>query len=72
MRDGILSIADNGIGIDHESLRNIFDFAHRGQKSQGYGVGLYISRLVCDYQGWGLELEPDPDGGVIARVRFSG
>ena len=70
MRDGVMSIADNGIGIDHESLGNIFEFAHRGQNSQGYGVGLYISRLVCDYQGWDLELVPNPQGGIIARVRF--
>lgn len=70
MQEGILTITDNGIGIDDESLENIFDFAHRGQNSQGYGVGLYISRLVCDYQGWDLELVPNPAGGTIARIRF--
>jgi len=71
MQDSVLAIADNGIGIDEDSLRHIFDFGYRGQNSQGYGVGLYISKLICDYQGWGLELAPNPEGGIIARIRFS-
>lgn len=70
MRDGVLSIADSGIGIDPESLQRIFDFGFRGQKSQGYGIGLYISRLVAEYQGWTLALEPNPGGGIVARVDF--
>ncbi len=67
----ILSITDNGIGIDSEDLQHIFDFKFRGQHSQGYGVGLYISKLICDYQGWSLDLVPNPLGGIIARVNFA-
>jgi len=70
MKPPFLSITDDGIGIDNESLRRIFDFAYRGHDSQGYGIGLYISRLICDYQGWSLELAPNPTGGIIARVKF--
>ena len=65
-----LSIEDNGIGIPTEDLQHIFDFTWRGQHSQGYGVGLYISRLVCDHQGWGLELIPGKEGGTVARIAF--
>jgi len=71
MQAPILSITDNGIGISSEELEHIFDFGFRGQNSQGYGVGLYISRLICDYQGWSLELLPNPQGGTIARVNFA-
>lgn len=70
MQDQVLTIADNGIGIDEDSLRRIFDFGYRGHDSQGYGVGLYISKLICDYQSWGLELVPNPQGGIIARIDF--
>jgi len=72
MQDSQLSITDSGLGIDSDDLEHIFDFAYRGQNSQGYGVGLYISRLICDYQGWSLELVANPQGGIIARVGFSG
>jgi len=70
MQAPLLTITDSGIGIDNESLQHIFDFGYRGQNSQGYGIGLYISRLICDYQGWALALAPNPAGGIIAKVRF--
>jgi signal transduction histidine kinase len=70
MQDSQLSITDDGQGIDSNDLQHIFDFAYRGQNSQGFGVGLYISKLVCAYQSWSLELLPNPDGGIIARVGF--
>ena len=72
MKDSLLSITDNGLGIDSDDLKHIFDFTFRGQNSQGYGVGLYISRLICDYLGWSLELVANPQGGIIARVGFTG
>jgi len=71
IQTSILSITDNGIGINSEDLQHIFDFRFRGQHSQGYGVGLYISKLICDYQGWSLDLAPNPQGGIIARVNFA-
>ncbi len=70
MQDLQLSISDSGIGIDSEDLEHIFNFAYRGENSQGYGVGLYISRLVCDYLGWSLELDANAGGGIIATIRF--
>jgi signal transduction histidine kinase len=72
MEGPVLSITDSGIGIDSDELQHIFDFGYRGQNSQGYGVGLYISKLICDYQGWSLDLVPNPQGGIIARVGFTG
>jgi signal transduction histidine kinase len=71
IQTSIFSITDNGIGINSEDLQHIFDFRFRGQHSQGYGVGLYISKLICDYQGWSLDLAPNPQGGIIARVNFA-
>ena len=71
MQTPVLSITDNGIGIDSEDLQHIFDFRFRGQHSQGYGVGLYIAKLICDYQGWLLDLVPNPEGGIIAKINFA-
>jgi len=72
MQDSCLSIADTGIGIDAESLSRIFDFGFRGQNSQGYGIGLYISRLICEHQGWKLSLQANPGGGIVANIEFAG
>lgn len=62
-------IASN-IGQYFESKGYQLDFGYRGQNSEGYGVGLYISKLICDYQGWRLELAPNPEGGIITRIGF--
>jgi signal transduction histidine kinase len=71
MEHPVLSIIDSGMGIDSETLQHIFDFGYRGQNSQGYGIGLYISKLICDHQGWSLGLIPNPEGGIIAKVDFT-
>ena len=70
METSVLNILDNGIGITTNDLKHLFDFGYRGQTSSGYGVGLYISKLICDHQRWGLDLQPNPDGGTIARIKF--
>lgn len=66
-----LRISDSGVGIDLDEVQHIFDFGYRSQQSQGYGVGLYISKLVCDHQGWGLSLEHNAEGGTTAKVDFT-
>ena len=34
-------------------------------------VGLYLDKLICDYQGWSLDLVSNPRGGIIARINFA-
>ena len=48
-QESTLSNIDNGLGIDADDLEHIFDFTHRGQSSQGYGIRLYVSKLICDH-----------------------
>jgi signal transduction histidine kinase len=70
MQDQKLSIIDSGFGISQDELEHIFDFAYKSHSSQGYGIGLYISKLICDHQGWMLSLSQIPDGGTCASVEF--
>ena len=67
---GRIDIRDTGAGIAEADLARLFDFGYRGAQSRGLGVGLYLSKLVCDRQGWGLELRPNPGGGTLASVDF--
>ena len=66
---GRIRIRDTGIGIDERDLSRLFDLGYRGAQSGGYGVGLYISKLICDHQGWRLELRPNPGGRGQRRFR---
>lgn len=38
---------------------------------KGYGMGLYISQMICDHQGWQLQLLPNPDRGLSVCVQFT-
>jgi signal transduction histidine kinase len=71
MEDKRLSIIDSGFGITQEEIEHIFDFAYRGHSSQGYGIGLYVSKLICDHQGWMLSLLQNGEGGTRAMVDFT-
>jgi signal transduction histidine kinase len=70
METDTLSVTDSGMGIDPDQLNSIFNLGYRGQNSQGYGIGLYISKLICDHKGWSLELKKNSLGGTTASVGF--
>ena len=65
-----LTVSDDGIGIDPQELDGLFEFAKKGQASQGYGIGLYVSKLICDHQSWGLNLQENTDGGTRATIKL--
>ena len=53
-RFGVLSVKDNGIGIDKSDKAHIFDRFYRADKSrsaEGYGLGLSIVRSVAEAHG---------------------
>lgn len=52
----IISIADNGIGLDSESLPRIFDTFYRADKarsnvSEGSGIGLSVCKQIVELHG---------------------
>jgi PAS domain S-box-containing protein len=52
----VLSITDNGLGIDKEYQERIFDMFYRGnEKSDGNGLGLYIVRQAVEKLGGELK-----------------
>ncbi len=58
----ILAIKDNGIGIRHEHLNNIFEKFFRVQKGnvhdvKGFGLGLYYVKNIIELHGWKIKVE---------------
>lgn len=54
-----IDIEDNGIGIPAHEMGQIFNRFYRGEaelikKSEGSGIGLYLSRKIIEEQGGGL------------------
>jgi signal transduction histidine kinase len=56
-KDSLLTITDNGPGIEVERKEEVFEpFVTSKPPGQGSGLGLYIARELAAYHGWTLEL----------------
>ncbi|MBW4360878.1 sensor histidine kinase [Flavobacterium taihuense] len=59
---------DNGIGIDSKNIPFVFDKFYRipSQKSNevnGFGLGLYYAKKVCDLHHWKINIKCNPKKG---------
>ena len=62
----LLSVCDQGAGLDLPSQARIFDKFERGQyddKAQGFGLGLWITRHVARLHGGEVVLHSQPGQG---------
>ena len=68
----IVSITDNGCGMDAETLQHIFDpFFSTRESGQGTGLGLSIThRIVEDHGGTVIPLSNGPGQGSTFQVRL--
>ncbi len=64
-----LIILDNGEGLGTDNIEKLFHKGVRGRNNGGYGLGLYITKLICDHQGWHLDLQ-NSNPGTQAKVEF--
>ncbi|MDF1780971.1 MAG: ATP-binding protein [Alcanivoracaceae bacterium] len=56
-----LRIRDNGVGVDPEEQKNLFEPFYTTSK-QGTGLGLFVCRELCEGNQARLEYEPHEDG----------
>lgn len=72
--DGIVVVADDGIGIPPAELDAVFERFRRGDTARGReagaGLGLSIARWISDMHGAGLRLASEPGRGTTATATF--
>ena len=60
----ILSVCDNGPGIDSAELESIFNRYYQVNTNRGgVGLGLFITRTIAQLHGGDLSVSPSPQGG---------
>ncbi len=61
----LFSVRDNGVGIEKDSLENIFRMFHRmhGPEIPGSGIGLALSRKIVEAHGGSIWVESEPGKG---------
>jgi len=74
-RELVVQIRDTGIGMSPESLRQLFTPFTQADSSTarrfgGTGLGLVISRRLCDLMGGSLEVESTEGAGTTFTVRL--
>ena len=65
-----LDVIDAGPGIGAEMVEQIFEPFYTAQPG-GTGLGLYISRELCERNGASLRYHPGHSGGSVFRIIFA-
>jgi len=63
-------VTDTGAGIKADDLKRITQPHVRGDRSEGFGLGLYIVKRLCDRLGWGFEIESEEGLGTTVELIF--
>lgn len=66
----IVTIDDNGRGIEAQNMKTIFDAFQSGKGQGGTGIGLAAARKIMDEMQGHIEVESEVDKGTTFRLRF--
>lgn len=64
-------ISDTGSGIDPDHLKRVFQRNVSDWQNQGLGFGLYLSKQLCDRNGWELRLTSTVGEGTVATLKLA-
>lgn len=68
-KEAVITIEDNGEGIEESKLPHIFDMFYRAtEKSTGSGLGLYIVKKVADKLGATIEVDSVELEGTTFKI----
>ncbi|MBT6093731.1 MAG: PAS domain S-box protein [Rhodospirillaceae bacterium] len=72
---GVISVRDNGIGIEPDSIQSVFDPFAQGQmdvakKSQGVGLGLAIVKSLAELHGASVGISSELGKGTSVHINL--
>ncbi|MFW5936928.1 MAG: response regulator [Desulfosalsimonas sp.] len=63
-------ISDTGPGMDAEIKENIFKLFYSSKRSQGTGIGLFITQKIVSQHNGTIEVDSTPGEGTRFRIRI--
>jgi len=67
----ILSIQDNGLGLENKRINDIFTkFKRRHSHVEGKGIGLFLVKKIMDNAGGEVQVESEPGVGTTFKMIF--
>lgn len=67
----IVKISDTGIGIEKDKIPQIFSrFKNSNETKDSYGLGLALSKKICDYHKIKVEVFSEVNQGSIFKLAF--
>lgn len=67
----VLTVKDNGLGIDPANINKIFSMFKRFHDHvEGTGIGLYIVKRIIDNAGGKIEVESEEGKGTVFKIYF--
>jgi signal transduction histidine kinase len=69
-QEAVLTVADNGPGIDSEGLSHIFEPFHSSKGQGGTGLGLAVARKIVNEHNGRIDVSSMSGEGTIFRVRL--
>ena len=71
-QEWVVTVRDNGIGVDPEHSSRIFDlFSRVDRRTEGIGIGLAVCRRIVEAHGGRIWVEPAGGGGSAFRFTLS-
>ncbi|WP_435334151.1 PAS domain S-box protein [Haloarchaeobius sp. TZWWS8] len=64
----VVSVSDNGPGIDEEVMDAVFEKGRKGFDSPGTGFGLYLVREIIESYGGNVRVYNSEDGGAVFTI----
>jgi len=70
-----ISIADNGIGIEKDNYKKIFDKFYRVSTGnvhnvKGFGLGLYYVLNICEAHNWKMDIDSKVKQGTTFKIEI--
>ena len=67
-QEWVVTVRDNGVGVDPEQATRIFGmFSRADHEADGVGIGLAVCRRVVEAHGGRIWVEPADGGGSAFR-----